>query len=67
MENKRKSTEKRVAQFEHLLFCLHFTSCFFFQPDKGISVGKLLKYLMSTFIKKGIEKKKSMPRGFVQI
>ena len=30
----------------------------FIQLDKGKSVGKLLKHLMSTFIKKGTEKKK---------
>jgi len=38
------------------------------QPDKGKTVGKLLKNLMSAFIKKSIERNKfSTPRGFVHM
>jgi hypothetical protein len=32
MENRRKVTEKHIAQFERLLFCSHFTTRFI-QPD----------------------------------
>lgn len=67
MENGRKATEIRAAQFESLSFCLHFTTCFNL-PDKGKAVRKLLKHLMSTFIKKVIERNTfSMPRGFVHV
>jgi hypothetical protein len=62
MENRRNAAEEHVAQFECLLYCLHFTKCST-QPDKGKAVGKLLKHSLCTFIQKGTERKKfSMPR-----
>jgi hypothetical protein len=36
MENRMKVKEKRVEQFERLLFCLYFTTCFY-PPRQGTS------------------------------
>ena len=67
MENRRKATEQCAAQIDSLLLCLHFIT-YFTQPDNRKAVGELLKRLMSTFIKKGIERNKfSMPSSFIHI
>jgi hypothetical protein len=63
-------TEERLQKYvrHSLTVCYSvYTSLHVFNlPDQGKAVGKLLKHLMSTLIKKGIDRKKiSMPRGFV--
>ena len=42
-----------------MLISLFILDYIFIQPDKGKAVGKLLKHLISTFIKQGIDKKKN--------
>jgi hypothetical protein len=65
-------TEGRLQKYmqQHTLKVYYFiyTSLHVFNlPDQGKSVGELLKHLMSTIIKKDIERKKfSMPWGFIQ-
>jgi hypothetical protein len=65
-------TEGRLQKYvQHSLTVYYsvYTSLHVFSPpDKGKAVGKLLKHLMSTFIKKDIKRNKfSTPMGFIHI
>jgi hypothetical protein len=65
-------TEGRLQKYvQHSLKVYYsvYTSLHVFNlPDKGKAVGKLLKHLMSTFIRKVIGRNKfSMPGGFVHL
>jgi hypothetical protein len=55
MENRRKAIEKRIAQFVHLLVYTSLHVCT--QPDQGKAIRKLIKHVMPTFQKYGIESK----------
>jgi hypothetical protein len=65
-------TEGRLQKYvQHSLYVYYsvYSSLHVFNPpDQGKAVGKLLKHLMPTFIKKVIERNKFlMPGGFVHL
>ena len=60
---------QKYVQHSLTVYYFAYTSLHVFNlPDQGKAVGKLLKHLMSTFIKKSIERNKfSMSSSFIHI
>jgi len=57
IENRRK-TLKYVQNSLRIYYSVYISVRVFNSPDQGKAVRKLLKLLMTTFVKKGVERKK---------